>query len=48
MRVANDAMHNESHTIGKIANNADADRDFFSENRGASHGTEKQEVFEKT
>jgi len=46
--VANDALHNESHAVGKIANNADADRDFFSENRGVSYRAEKQEVFEKT
>ena len=44
MRVANDALHNESHAVWKIANNADADRGFLSKNRGASHCTKKQEV----
>ena len=46
-RAANDALSDESHAVGKIANNADADRGFLSQNRGASHRTEKQEVFEK-
>ena len=29
LRVANDAVTDESHAVGKIANNADADRGFF-------------------
>ena len=29
VRVTNDAMPDESHAVGKIANNADADRGFF-------------------
>ena len=29
LSVSNDAMPDESHAVGKIANNADADRDFF-------------------
>ena len=29
LRVANDAVPDESHAVGKIANNADADRGFF-------------------
>ena len=29
VRVTNDALPDESHTIGKIANNADEDRGFF-------------------
>ena len=29
LRVANDALPDESHAVGKIANNADADRGFF-------------------
>lgn len=28
-RMANDALHNENHDVGKIANNTDAYRDFF-------------------
>ena len=47
LSASNDAMPDESHAVGKIANNADADRGFLSQNRGASHRTEKQEVFEK-
>ena len=29
LRAANDAVPDESHAVGKIANNADADRGFF-------------------
>jgi len=29
LRIANDALPDESRTVGKIANNADADRGFF-------------------
>ena len=29
LRVVNDALPDESHAVGKIANNADADRSFF-------------------
>ena len=35
-------MLDESHAVGKIANNADADRGFFEQKWGASHGTENR------
>ena len=41
LSASNDAMPDESHAVGKIANNADADRGFLAKNRGTSHRTEK-------
>ena len=41
LRVANDAVPDENRAVGKIANNADADRGFLAKNRGASCKTEK-------
>ena len=34
MRVANDALPDERRAVGKIANNADADRGFFERKQG--------------
>ena len=34
LRAANDALPDESHAVGKIANNADADRGFFEQKQG--------------
>ena len=45
--AVNDARPDKSASVRKFANNADADRDFFSENRGVSYRAEKQEVFKK-
>lgn len=45
LRAVNDAQPDESRSVGNFANNADEDRSFLSKNRGASHETEKQEVF---
>ena len=45
LRAVNDAQPDESRSAQNFANNADEDRGFLSKNRGASHGTEKQEVF---
>ena len=41
LKAVNDALPNESHAVGKIANNADADRDFFSEKWGCFSHDEK-------
>ena len=41
LREANDVVPDNSHAVGKIANNADADRGFFEQNRGASDETKK-------
>ncbi|MGM9684025.1 MAG: hypothetical protein ACI3XQ_10560, partial [Eubacteriales bacterium] len=45
LRVTNDAVSNESLTIGKIANNADADRGFLSEKRVCLSQNEKARYF---
>ena len=34
LRAANDAVPDESRAVGKIANNADADRGFFERKQG--------------
>ena len=39
LRAVNDAQPDESRAVWKIANNADEDRGFFEQKRGASHGT---------
>ena len=41
LRVTNGALSDSSSHVGNFANNADEDRGFLSENRGASHRTEK-------
>ena len=41
LRAVNDAQSDESSFVGNFANNADADRGFFEQNGGASHGTKK-------
>ena len=41
LRAVNDAQLDESSSVGNLANNADADRGFFEQNGGASHGTKK-------
>ena len=47
LRAVNDAQPDESHSVGNFANNTDEDQGFFEQNGGTSHGTKKQEVFEK-
>ena len=41
LRVTNDALPDESSSVGNFANNADADRGFFEQNGGASGETKK-------
>ena len=41
LRVTNGAVPDSSSPVGNFANNANEDRGFLSENRSASHGTEK-------